>query len=298
MEVNGANLAALRTSYNTIFNSHFEAVESTHKRISMTVPSTTASNNYKWLKKLKGMRKWVGPRVIDSLASAGYVLENEPFENTVAVDRYDIEDDQYGTYNPAIGDLGQTVAEHPDELCWGVLKKGFEELCFDGQPFIDTDHPALDANGKEISVSNYTAGAEPAWFLMDTTRAIKPIIYQERQKARFVAKDSPTDDHVFNNNEFLYGVDYRAAAGYGLWQLIHGATVSLNEDNYAAVRQAMMELKADHGRPLNIRPRLLVVPPALEKAALKLVQAENNANGETNVYRNSVEVHVEPMLAA
>lgn len=65
----------------------------------------------------------------------------------------------------------------------------------------------------------------------------------------------------------VHGVDGRANAGYGLWQLAFGSKAELMPANYEAPRAAMMAFKGDEGRPLNIRPNVLVAPPSLEGAA-------------------------------
>lgn len=61
------------------------------------------------------------------------------------------------------------------------------------------------------------------WFLLCTTRPVKPFIFQNRRKPQLVGKDSPTDDNVFWKKAFVYGVDMRCNAGYGLWQLAYGS---------------------------------------------------------------------------
>jgi len=82
-------------------------------------------------------------------------------------------------------------------------------------------------------VSNITAGmfdilvvpelaVQPtAWYLLDVSRTIKPFIFQRRSQPNFQAKFSLNDDNVFWHREFIWGVDYRANAGYGLWQLAY-----------------------------------------------------------------------------
>lgn len=62
------------------------------------------------------------------------------------------------------------------------------------------------------------------WFLMQCNGPIKPLLFQDRKRPEFVAKDSSNDENVFSNNAFRYGVDYRGNAGYGLWQLAYGST--------------------------------------------------------------------------
>ncbi|HBL49647.1 MAG TPA: head protein [Ruminiclostridium sp.] len=62
------------------------------------------------------------------------------------------------------------------------------------------------------------------WFLLCTKRPIKPFIFQNRRKPQLVPKDNPSDDNVFFQKEYIYGVDSRCNAGYGLWQLAFGST--------------------------------------------------------------------------
>jgi len=183
------------------------------------------------------VREWLGDRVIQNLEAEGFKIVNKSWEHTVGVERDDIEDDQYGVYNPVFAEQGRAVAEHPDELVWSLLANGFTQSCYDGQNFFDTDHPVLDADGVEQSVSNMTAGVETPWFLLDTSRSIRPLIYQERKQPNFVRMDNPNDPNVFHKKEFLYGVDGRWNTGYGLWQLAHGAQVDLTVANYMAARR-------------------------------------------------------------
>lgn len=298
MEVNRASLVGINTSFNTIFNGALGGVETTWNKVAMEVPSTTRENDYRWLGKLQGMRRWVGDRVINNVAKDGYKVENQPFENTIGVDRDDIEDDQIGIYNPLVADLGQTAAEHPDFLVWNLLKSGFTEVCYDGQYFFDTDHPVIDENGAEQSVSNFQGGAGTAWYLLDTSRAIKPLIFQMRRRAQLTSLINNTDPNVFMAKQFMWGVDMRCAAGFGLWQLAYASKQTLNSENYFAARAAMMSMTGDHGRQLRLRPNLLVVAPSQEKSALEVLKAERDAAGATNVAQGTAMHHVEQLLAA
>lgn len=65
--------------------------------------------------------------------------------------------------------------------------------------------------------------SDTAWFLLDTTKAIKPFIYQERKAPVFVQQIDPQADDVFNRKEFKFGAEARAAGGYGFWQLGFGS---------------------------------------------------------------------------
>lgn len=63
------------------------------------------------------------------------------------------------------------------------------------------------------------------WYLADTTQVLKGLIMQMRKQPQITALNSLTDDSVFWRNEFVWGVDYRGEAGYGLWQTMFGASV-------------------------------------------------------------------------
>ncbi|MDO5648858.1 Mu-like prophage major head subunit gpT family protein [Paracoccus sp. (in: a-proteobacteria)] len=296
MDLNHANLAALNTAFTTAFNTALNDTPTTWGRIAMRVPSTTRHQAYPKLSDIKGMREWVGERFVQRLTRDGFTITNRKFENTIAVSVDDIEDDQVGIYTPLVTDFGQTAAELPDELVWEQLAQGFDVAHYDGQAFFDADHPVLDEHGVERSVSNMTDGAGPAWFLIDDSRAIKPMIFQDRQAAQITAKTNLTDENVFNHDEFVWGAKRRCAAGFGAWQLIHGSKADLTPENYAKARQSMLEMRGAYDRKINLRPKLLVVPPSLEGAARKILLAERTTAGATNIWQNTADLHVETRL--
>ncbi len=297
MIINSGNLASLRVGFHTAFKQGLGQAESQFTRISTVVPSSTKENRYGWLGKLPSMRKWVGPRAVMSLAEHDYSIKNESFELTIGVDRDDIEDDNLGVYTPLFTEMGESVASHPDMLVFEALKAGFSTNCYDGQYYFDTDHPVLDEAGKTITVANTDGGAGTPWFLLSTKRSLKPIIFQERKKPQFVAKDKPDDDNVFDNKEFVYGTERRCNVGYGFWQMAWGSKQTLDAAHYEAARAALQGMKGDNGRPLGIKPDLLVVPPSLEGKALELLNAERDAAGATNVWKGTAELLVVPWLA-
>lgn len=297
MQINRGNLRTLYTGFQTAFQGAFDGAPRDHLQIAMEVPSTTSEEEYGWLGQTTRFRQWIGDRVIQNVKQHGYTIKNLPYENTIGVPREAIEDDRYGVYTPMMAQIGQDSAEHPSELVFGMLAGGFDQVGYDGQFFFDTDHPVTDENGIEQSVSNFGGGAGTAWYLLDTTRMIKPIILQTRKPYNFVPLDGETDENVFMRREFIYGVDARLNVGYGLWQLAYGSKQDLDATNFNAALAAMQGMKGDNGRPLGIRPSLLVVPPTLRAAALSLVKAENDAAGATNINRDAVDVLVSPWLA-
>ncbi len=73
------------------------------------------------------------------------------------------------------------------------------------------------ANSAQLLVVDELCDEPTVWYLMDTSRAIKPLLFQQRKAPRFIAKTDPSDDRVFYDKEFVWGVDSRGAAGYSLW---------------------------------------------------------------------------------
>lgn len=296
MEINSQNLNSLFTGYKSTFARGFEGAKTAWKSVAMLSPSTTEMEMYPWIGQLPDIREWLGDRVINSLVTKKHVIVNKNFESTIAVDRNKIEDDQYGIYSPMIEEMGRVAAVHPDKLVFSILAKGFTELCFDGQYFFDTDHPVGQGNNPTL-VANTDGGNGPAWYLLDCSRVIRPVIYQERKKFNLVRKDDERDDNVFFRREYIYGVDGRSAAGLGFWQLAWGSKQTLDVAHYEVARTALQTMKGDEGRPLGITPTTLVVSPQLEASALKLIKTQTLENGESNKWYNSVEVIVTPWAA-
>jgi len=289
MIINRQNLDTLFKGFQLTFQQAFECAQSTWEQVATPVPSNTAENIYPWLGQSTQFREWVGERVYQNLKIHDYRIKNKTFENTIAVPREAIEDDQYGVFTPMVAQLGQDAKEHPDLLIFELLKAGFTTACYDGQYFFDTDHP-VGAQGKQVSVANFQGGSGRPWFLLDTSRVIKPLILQKRRDYAFVAKTDAADENVFSRNEFVYGADGRCNVGFSLWQLAYASREPLDADSFNDAYAAMQSVKGDHGRPLGVRPKLLLVGPQDRAAALEVVKAERNAAGATNINRDVVDV--------
>lgn len=297
MLINRASLQSLFQGFSTSYKKGIETADSHYKDVAMTVPSNTSETTYGWLGQFPQLREWIGDRIVKNLAAHGFTVKNRIFESTVSIPRPAIEDDQFGVFGPIVQEMGKASAEFPNELIFSLLSHGFTTTCYDGQYFFDTDHPVGNGEGGSASISNMQAGSGPASYLLDTSRAIKPMLWQTRVPFDFTALDADRDDNVFWKDEYIYGVRGRANAGFGLWQLAFGSKAELTATNYAAARAAMMKFKGDEGRPLAIRPALLVVPPDLEEAALTLLNNENASGGGTNPWKGTAKLVVSPWLS-
>ncbi len=85
----------------------------------------------------------------------------------------------------------------------------------------DTPNPY---KGMAEVVCDGRLSSDTAWFLLDTTRPVKPFIYQETKKPHFVSQVNPEADDVFMRGEYKFGAEAEAEAGYGFWQLCYGST--------------------------------------------------------------------------
>lgn len=295
-----ALLSGLRTGFSKAFQDALAATPTDWEKVATRVPSSSASNTYGWLGQFPTLREWVGDRVLKDMAAQAYQVQNKLYEGTVAVKRTDIEDDNVGVYTPLFSEMGRAAKAHADQLVFALLAAGETTTCYDGQNFFDTDHPVypnVDGTGTATLVSNLQAGTGPAWYLLDTSRALKPLIFQERTTPELDALTSTQDEMVFMSDTYRYGVRYRCNAGFGFWQLAYKSKAALDAGNFNAAMAAMMQAKADGGRPLGIKPTTLVVPPALRADAMALIEAQLTTGGASNPNYKAVEVIVSPWLA-
>lgn len=290
-----ALLDAAFKGFRTTYQMAFASTTAMYTSVATVVTSNSREETYPWLGDMPKMREWIGDRRIKQLTAKGYSIVNRKFEMTIGVERDDIEDDKLGLYTPRFQMMGQSAAQHPDEITFELINSGFTSLCYDGQNFFDADHP-VGQPGQETSVSNMQAGSGETWILADLSRPIKPWVFQRRRDYDFKAKeDGNTSDHVFMRDQYLYGVDARVAAGFGFWQMAFGSKAELTVANLRAAYTAMTNFTDDEGRKLNIKPTHLIVGNTNHFKARDILMSEQ-INGTTNVDRNLVQLMQAPML--
>jgi phage major head subunit gpT-like protein len=289
LTVNSANLKVLQQSFNAAFKKGLGRTKPVWEKVAMRIPSTTSENVYAWLAANFQIREWLGDRVMQNLADYNYVIRNKDFEGTVEVARNAIEDDQFGIYAPMFEQMGDSVTQFPDKLVFQALKAGGTTLCYDGQYFFDVDHP-VGQPGKEASVSNNMGGAGEAWYILDNSKVMKPMIFQDRAPFNMVRKDRDEDDNVFYRKKYVYGVDGRCNTGYGLWQLAFMSKQPLDAAGIRATLTAMAKQTDNNGEPLDVTGTTLCVSPNLYETAVDLMSKTVLANGETNTIKGRLEV--------
>ena len=293
MLVTKASIQALMTSFSSLYGEAFGRVPNWSDSLATQLTSSTKTATYGWMTRLPGMREWIGPRVLNNLETEDYVLTNKTFENTIAVDVNDIEDDNLGVYSPMMTEFGSANSKWKDKEVKKLLQDGENRIGFDGKGLFAVDHP-LDPAGVQSNLSTGTAltaenleavltamavltgndgellDVDPVklvvppqlaytarvilaptisgdegvvanplhnivelevirdlaneattWYVMDTTKAIKALVFQTRQAPVLTQKTSLNDDCVFEDDQFRMGVKARGAAGVGVWFLAH-----------------------------------------------------------------------------
>jgi phage major head subunit gpT-like protein len=295
MLVTAAALDALRTSFRLEYNKSFAAAPILWDQIATFIPSSSASNTYGWIKDFPKMRRWLGDRVIKSIGEGTYAVANEEFEASFGVKRKMIEDDNLGIYGIMAAGLGQSAKEWPDELVFPLLANGSGALCWDGQNFFDDEHPLGDGNVAPATYSNIQGGSSAPFILMDTTRPLKPMIFQQRKAPEFVAMTQPGDESVFMRAEYRYGVDSRGDAGFGFPQMAFWSEAGLTTDNYDAAHAAMSTQVSEEGHKLNVKPNLILVGPSNRANAKTMFEAAQ-IDATSNVRLNDVKILAVPWL--
>lgn len=260
------------------------------RQIAMQVNSNNGTEFYPFGSEFPLLEEWVGRRTIEQLEAQEYALKNRRFSSAIRVRMTDLEDDNHGLYDHRFESAGLAAAEWPNALVYEALKLGESRNGYDSVPFFGNH----SENG--ATVSNLVAGSEPALYLLDTSRPLKPLIFQRRINPIMTAKDQPDDDHVFKNDEILYGIRARGAAGYGLWQSAYACKDTFDATNLEGMIVDMMSRKNPSGSTLGIRPDTVVCGPERWPEVSSLLETQFLANGGSNKHYQRLKIIVTPHL--
>ncbi len=81
-----------------------------------------------------------------------------------------------------------------------------------------TTENVMKGTAKVLVVPELSADVA-TWYLLDTSKPIKPFVFQNREAVHTEYMNQLTDENVFWRKEFVYGAAARGNAGYGLWFL-------------------------------------------------------------------------------
>lgn len=303
MDINRENLDSFFRGISAAFRGALQTqVPDQYLRFAQVIPSSTAQEDYTWLGEAEELREWVGGRVLTQLASHDYSLKNRKFERTLRAKADDLRDDKIGIYSTRATMLADAAKLWPNKTCFNALVEN--GLCYDGQNFFDVDHP-VGKDGAIVTVSNDNpnGGANGEYFyLLDTSKPLKPIIFQKREDVSFDSLTDTSSDHVFKFDEFLYGARARGVAGYGFWQQAIRAkttdgTVAALRVELANLRLRMRSFKNDEGREMGLNPDLVIVGRSREDIMRQAMDAQYiDANFTPNPVYKAFDLLVAPWL--
>jgi phage major head subunit gpT-like protein len=257
-------------------------------QISTTINMSTKEVEFPILGGTGPMREWKGSRIVEGVMRDSYRIRTKKFEKTMAIDVEDVEDDNLDVWMPGINQMAAQVANWKAQQVF----KAFEQnlVGYDGKQLFAADHQE-----RGLNVSNFQAGSGPAWYLLDLSKPIKPILWGERIKPSIKAKTSDGDDNVFWRDQYVWGARARGGAGIGLWQYAFKSKAPLTGANYEAAETFLRDRRDEEGETLDGAPTLLLVPPALAWDVRRLL-GPASLDGSDNIYQAAIPFQVSNRL--
>jgi phage major head subunit gpT-like protein len=117
-----------------------------------------------WTGMLPKARTWKGSRVVVSPNVQTYVAVPQPYEHTMTIDRFHLDDDQYGYYYRALPDQARQIRRLPDLWMRDLLEAsgdftGVIQNGYDGLTYFNTSHPVnFWAAGMGTYSNDFTGG--------------------------------------------------------------------------------------------------------------------------------------------
>ena len=152
---------AAYVGFHKTFHDRLAAGQPIANRIATIVDTDQLVDRQVWLTKNPKMRQWLGDKVLNKFRSESHPIVTSPYESSVEVPKFDMENDRLGLYRPRIATMADSFGIALDELVIGMLVAGVNGISlgstYDGQNLIDTDHTALSGGG--TAQSNRVTGA-------------------------------------------------------------------------------------------------------------------------------------------
>lgn len=173
----GLSLAAIRGE----FFSRFDAVPTIYQDLCTRIPSTSKSEDFRFLGQVPRMRVFGAGRIAQGVGAYRYTVDNEKYEATIEVDRDEKSDDQLGQINIRIAEMATAAATHKDELLADLLENGGTSgyNSYDAVTYFNDSHSLGDSGAMDNNLSlNVTTPSDPTTAEMKT--AVQAMIQQLR----------------------------------------------------------------------------------------------------------------------
>ncbi len=227
MALTDAEIQAVQRDITQTFENTANAATPFYPRVCQFVPSSSLDEKYGWLGNNPGMREWVGDRQFKQLRAANYTLTNKPWESSLELERFAVDDDRHQQINMQVKQLANEASYHPDELLADIINTAESNTCFDGQFFYDTDHSWGDSGTQDNDLSYTvvsTSAVTVAEFKAAYEQAVIALLGFKNDQGKFLNRPviGSLGNVVVRVPVALYPVAYKC---------FEQAILSTNEDN-------------------------------------------------------------------
>lgn len=162
--ISPAQWAVFRSGANTVIGAAWaKKLPLVYPQLCTQLPSNTTQEVHAWTGKLPKMRLWNGSRVSFQHAPQTYTLVNQPFESTLEIDQFELEDDKFGVFWRDLQDLAEQSLWQPDYMLRDLKENSGDQTHnqngLDGGAAFSQAHPIDLYNAAAGTYSNdFTGG--------------------------------------------------------------------------------------------------------------------------------------------
>lgn len=154
-----SNFATFITNVNTMIGQAYSTTPITYPMYTSTLPCTSTQLSLAWTGMMPKPRAWFGPRFVNEPAAQTYTVVPIPYENTYEIDRFHLDDDQYGVYYRMLPDMARQWKRFPEYELRDLLENtgvqtGTRQLGFDGLTAFNSAHPVDIYDASKGTYSN------------------------------------------------------------------------------------------------------------------------------------------------
>lgn len=244
-----------------------------------TINVNGAHSVHRWVDAMKGLREWIGDRIINDISTSGFEVLSKLWEHTFGVDKFDIRDDNVGLYGPVVGLQVAAALRHKDRLAADLLNDN-TAIGYDGKPLFATDHPTEDQSDQSNLLT--AGGGKGKWYVFDSRAPLKMVLLQQTDELTQTAITDPKSETVFLTHKFLWGLEARYAIAPGFWQSCIRSDAAITESSVDLAVTAVQEFYDLNLDPLGVMPDTIMVGPKNRLTAEKALKDSLIATGGTN----------------
>ena len=255
MELNLANIYEFQLGLQLGFRNALAATDAP----SMPFAATRTSQNSREKWAIRGgsadMQEWKGQRDVQSRKVYSMLLENKRFEKTESILLSDLEDDNVGLYTDQAVSMGWAAGRWPAVQTYRALREEGETfLAYDGVPFFNAGTRDFD---------NVSSGSSAPIYFFDTRKVSQAMIWQLRVAPQLQMLTKLDDDHVFKNDELLYGVRSRGVPGFGLPHVAYKhKAATFTASDWESIRKQAGDIRNDKNQGMGVGYNLVVTGPS------------------------------------